>query len=198
MNIFYNKKGTMHTTVLVAIVFTVVAGIGLFVYFSKIPKGIQKKQINNSTTQMINNSGVLVQNQNANTVQNQPSEPEKTAWRDNCVNLPSNLESCSAYKCVYLYQKAGVELINEVFGLVDGKCKYREETRNVGININCELSENTRQTLAVFYRDLKLYDPENKTGEPAQSFKIYIVGDNNEVSDPLYETVRNGECKIEG
>lgn len=194
MQIFYDKKGMMQTAVLVAILFTFAAGVGLFFYFSKMPNGKQKPQTNNVPVQLTNNN---IQNQNNNVAEPViPPAPENNALRDGCLNLPSNIESCTPYKCLYTYNKAGVDLTNEVFGMVDGKCKYTEQTRNVGTTLNCNFTDETRQSIVKFYRDLKLYDSENTTGEPAASYEFYKVGE-KEVQDPLLESVLNGECQAD-
>lgn len=192
MNIFYNKRGTIQTIVLVIVLFTVVAGGSLFFYFIK-TSNTNKPGVDVNTVQIINGNQTIARENNI-PEPSQPSEPENPALRDNCVSLPDNLESCSAYKCLYLYQKAGVELTNEVVGLVDGKCNYKEQTKNIGINLNCEFTDSTRQAVVDFYRNLKLYDPANQTGEPVMDYNFYMVG-NKKVQDPLLEAVMNGECK---
>ena len=186
MQIFYDKKGRMQTVVLVAVIFTVLAGMGLFLFFPKMPSGVKPIKINNNTN-------------SANNIpaSNKIAEPENPALRDNCVNLSKNLESCSAYKCMYVYEKDGRELIGEVIGLVADNCHYKEQTRNLGMNLDCIFSSSTRKAVADFYTDLKLYDPENKTGEPIMSdVKIYSV-DGKNVSDPMIEALLNGECQID-
>lgn len=188
MLILRDKKGTIQTIVLIAVVFTVVVGAGLFYYFFKIPTNTQKTQTTNNTVKNVIN-GTIPESDKSD-------ESKNLALSDNCINLPENIRSCSPYKCAYFYQTNGVELTNEVFGLVDGKCHYREETRNTGMNLNCNFTTSTSQSIADFYRDLKLYDPENKTGEPIMQYKVYKVG-GKEVQDPLLEVVLNGECLVE-
>lgn len=183
MKLCNDKKGTIQTVVLAVALVFVAAGVGLFIYFSKMPDGDKRARFEEKQKTIIESS--------------KASEPEKTALRDNCVNLPDKIESCSPYKCFFFYEKAGQELINEVIGLVGDKCQYKEQTRNIGMNLACDFTSSTRQAVADFYTDLKLYNPENESGEPvAANAKVYKVG-NKSAADPVWESLLNGECKID-
>lgn len=183
MKIGNDKKGTIQTMALAAALVLIVAGVGLFIYFSKMPGGDKRARFEEKQKTILETS--------------KASEPEKIAWRDNCVNLPDKIESCSPYKCLFFYEKAGQELISEVIGLIGDKCQYKEQTRNIGMNLNCDFTSGTRQAVAYFYRDLKLYNPANESGEPVMTnAKVYKVG-NKSATDPIWESLLNGECKID-
>lgn len=122
---------------------------------------------------------------------------KQSLYSDQFVN---NLTSCKAYKTSFVHPFTGETMNREIFGIVDGKCKYIEQMPNGG-QIECKYTEHERTTIAKYYFDLeKSTSSETNVsfGLTPGSVKATYIIDGKEVENPLQEALNSGACVVSG
>ncbi len=139
-----------------------------------------------------NNLNKIIEKKDVNQVQ-----AKQVLSSDQFVN---NLNSCKAYKTNLVHPMTGETLNKEIFGIVDGKCKYIEQMPNGG-QMECKYTESERIAVAKYYLDVaKASSSETKVslGSSQGSVKTTYLINGKEVENPLQEALSSGVCVISG
>lgn len=130
------------------------------------------------------------------------TQPRKTAVIPTCdvFEFPADqLESCTPYKCQFVHPFNREKLTREVFGIINGKCKYVEQMPNNGL-MTCNYSESMRRAVAQYQRDIASsgsFGTGFSTDTSGQTSTTYTI-DGREVENPAQEALNEGVCVITG
>jgi len=146
--------------------------------------------------------------------QDEKNKIKKAQTVSDCAEFPDMLESCTPYKCETENPlKIKVEgkplvIVNEIHGIVDGKCHYTSSVSDGG-GTECYFTDEMRNVVAQSSRDLlsggKVKTETRVSSEGTVESVITIDGkevkyiiDGKEVSNPMQEALDNGQCVIFG
>jgi hypothetical protein len=154
-----------------------------------------------SAYQVMRKLGLGISNTNLNKVSEKKEVIQVSDKQVAATDLFSNnLASCKAYKTNFVHPFTGETMNKEIFGIVDGKCKYIEQMPNGG-QMECKYTESERVAIAKYYLDIA---KESSTkikisfGLTQGSVKSTYTVNGKEVSNPLQEALNNGACMVSG
>lgn len=117
-----------------------------------------------------------------------------------CDDFPSNLKSCTPYKCQFTHSFTGESLTREIIGLSGDKCTYTEEMPKNG-KMECNFSGELRRASADYYQTTIQASLPKASGSDSTSetpiVPTYTIG-NQKVENPFQLALTNGACKISG
>ncbi|MBU1018558.1 MAG: S-layer homology domain-containing protein [Patescibacteria group bacterium] len=117
---------------------------------------------------------------------------------DNKLLVAEALASCTEYEDTFIHLLTGEDMTREITSIEDNLCHYYEEMPNGG-EMNCQYTEEARESVAQYYIDLAEADTQSFsisiTLEGASS--TYTI-DGIEVENPLQEATDNGMCVVSG
>ena len=145
--------------------------------------------------------GLGITNANLNKIVEKKEVNQASVKQLSAIDLFSNnLASCKAYKTNFVHPFTGETMNKEIFGIVDGKCKYIEQMPNGG-QMECKYTESERLAIAKYYLDIA---KESSTkikisfGLTQGSVKSTYIVNGKAVSNPLQEALNNGACVVSG
>ena len=119
-----------------------------------------------------------------------------------CGGFVASLDTCTPYKCIFVHPFTGERMERRIIEYKSGKCSYTEQMPKGG-RMDCAYSDSLRKAISKYYKDVDAAAAAGKsvgstvhmtTGKVETRYTI----DGKEVSNPLQEALRIGQCKVTG
>lgn len=127
-------------------------------------------------------------------------QSEQVATKLECKIYLNELNTCTKSKCKFEHPLTGDILEREIFGIINGKCKYVEQMPNGG-KMECNYTDSKRKVAARYYKDSDGAESTEtnlkanlETGESTITYKI----DGKIVDNPMVTFMSDGTCVISG
>jgi hypothetical protein len=108
------------------------------------------------------------------------------------------LEDCEPYAIKFSHPFTGEDMVRKIAGLVDGKCLYVEEMPGGG-RMECRFSSESRKAVAQYLMDVGNAETVSSSSTfSSDGAETTDIIDGREVSNPMQESMNNGECQALG